>query len=67
MITFAAIAKALQLVGVATPAFKALLDQVLPLLTSDEQDELKSLYASARDRSDAAHAGLQDEARRLQG
>lgn len=67
MITFAAITKALQLAGVATPAFKALFDQVLPLLTSGEQDELKALYAQARQRSDAAHAALQDEVREIRG
>lgn len=67
MITFAAIAKALQLAGVATPAFKALFEQVLPLLTSDEQSELQRLYAQARQRSDAAHADLQDQVREIRG
>lgn len=38
----------------AGPAFEALFQQVLPLFSKQEQDELKSAYAKAREGSDDA-------------
>jgi hypothetical protein len=51
--------------GAATagPAFKSLLDQVLPLFSEREQDELKSAYAAAREGSDAAQADFTEAGR----
>lgn len=43
----------------ALPEFAALIDQVKHTLSSDDQEELQRAYALARDRSDAAHADLQ--------
>jgi len=48
-------------VGVATPAFAALFDQVVDLFEPADQDTLKQAYAAARLASDAAHDTLQAE------
>jgi hypothetical protein len=54
------ILSAMKLVGAATPAFKALFDQVLPLFSSSDQTKLKDAYQRARTESDAADADLRD-------
>lgn len=51
----------------ALPEFKALIDQVKDTLSSDDQEELQRAYQLARDRSDAAHADLQQLVRERTG
>jgi len=63
MISFAAVMKAIQMAGAHLPAFKELFDQVVTTFTSEEQEELRSAYEKARERSDTAHDNLQQAAR----
>ena len=49
-----AIMNAVKLAGSATPAFKSLFDQILPLFGDAEQGQLKDAYAAARKASDDA-------------
>lgn len=60
---FANVLNAINLAGSAAPAFKALLDTVLPLFTSDEQTTLKDAYAAAIKRSDDAQERFDDASR----
>lgn len=46
-------------VAAALPEFKALIDQVLGTLKGNDQETLKQAYALAIQKSDAAHADLQ--------
>ena len=55
------ILKTLQLVGSATPAFKALFDEAVSTFRADEQDVLKKGYAAAMAKSDVLHSDVQDE------
>lgn len=43
----------------ALPEFKALVDQISGTLSSNDQAKLQEAYALAKDRSDKAHADLQ--------
>lgn len=55
------IVKAMKLAGAATPAFKALFDQAVSTFREDEQDVLKTAYASVQENTDEVHADLQSE------
>lgn len=59
-LSVAGVLRALELAGTALPAFKALFDQVLGTFSEQDQDRLKQAYEAARQRSDAAHGGVQD-------
>lgn len=60
---FTAILNAINLAGAAAPAFKALLETVLPLFSDGEQDQLKDAYAAAIERSNAAQERFDDASR----
>lgn len=60
---FTAVLNAINLAGAAAPAFKALFDTIVPLFSNDEQDQLKSAYATAIKRSDAAQEQFDDASR----
>ena len=55
------ILKTLQLVGAATPAFKALFDQTVATFREDEQEVLKRGYDEAMAKTDELHSDVQDE------
>lgn len=55
------IVKTLKLAGAATPAFKALFDQAVSTFREDEQDVLKTAYASVKAKTDEVHGDLQNE------
>jgi len=59
MFDITTIMKAIQLVGAATPAGKAIYDGFVFLLSGATQDELKARYAAERKRSDEAHEAAQ--------
>ena len=54
-----AVLAALKAAGAATPAFKALYDQLLPLFAEADQAKLKAAHAEAMADNDAGHARLQ--------
>lgn len=60
---FTAVLNAINLAGAAAPAFKALFETIVPLFSSDEQDQLKDAYAAAIKRSDAAQERFDDASR----
>lgn len=55
------ILKAIQIVGAATPAAKAIYDGFVDVLGEKDQAALKARYADARKRSDSLHQQVQDE------
>ena len=55
------ILKAIQIVGAATPAAKAIYDGFVDVLGEKDQATLKARYADARERSDNLHEQVQNE------
>lgn len=55
------IMKAIELVGTATPAGKAIYDGFVALTTGKDQDDLKARYAAAQARTDDLHQDVQRE------
>lgn len=63
IVDFTTVLKTIDLIGSATPAFKALFDAVMVLFSEEDQEKLKEAYKNARARSDEAHENLQDAAK----
>lgn len=51
--------QAIRLAGSAAPAFNALLDVVMPLLSDADQATLKRVYEAEKKSSDAVHEAIQ--------
>lgn len=53
--------------GAATPAFKALFDEVKSVFGPTDQKTLQDAYAKIRVENDAGHADLQAELKKAEG
>lgn len=59
MIPISAILKAASFIGGGSPAFDALLKEVMPLFSSEDQTTLKAALVKARAKSDDVHRKTQ--------
>lgn len=58
---FDKIMQTILLVGVDTPAYKALFDQIISTMHSDDQAALQKAYDQALDGAAKAHAAAQED------